>query len=109
MPVIVFLCMLAHRPGDTALCLPRWDGAVCFCETGDGFRGQPGSTFPSQRSLQNDQLLPHETAATAAEPISAVHGSCEKGLVDYIFWEELCGEIGGGWRRWNQRLLRRRC
>lgn len=80
--------VLAHRPGDTAahaaLCLPRSDWAVGLRETGDEFRGQPASTS-RQCSLQNGQLLLRETAAAAAERISAVDGSCEKGLVDYIF------------------------
>lgn len=50
---------------------------------------------PSQCSLQNGQLLLGETAAAAAERISAVDGSCEKGLVDYILGREH-GRRGGG-------------
>lgn len=50
---------------------------------------------PSQCSLQNGQLLLRETAAAAAERISAVDGSCEKGFVDYILGREH-GRRGGG-------------
>lgn len=96
--------MLAHRPGDTAahaahaaLCLPRSDLAVGLRETGDEFRGQPASTFPS--------VFPPKLPAVATRDScrgSRTNLSCRwklrKGVSGLYFWEELCGQIGGGWR-----------
>lgn len=55
--------------------------------------GPAGVHVPPQGSLQKGQLLLRETAAAAAEPISAVDGSCEKGLLDYIWGGNTVGEV----------------